>query len=553
VWRRPVVAGVLLLAVYVGLSFLNSPRGFLGTDTGGKVATLEVMTAGPGMTLDPDLGYWAEEWDPDGSVHPIYYNARYGERWVNVTTLPMLYAALPLYELGGYRAALLLPMFGSVAAAFAARSLSRRLGGDDDTAWLTYWVVGLASPMAVYALDFWEHSWGVALMTWAVVLLWDVVASLAGRWRLALVAGALFGLSFTMRTETLVYFGITGLAVTTVLIRRRASAMRLVSSGAAALLGFAVVAVAIEAVERAVLDRGIRSARASGIASLAGDAPDDRLTEAAYTLVGAAGSGRGVVIGAAAVALFAYGIVRSAGDRGDVRFAQVVLAGAAVVFALRYADGSLGFVPGLFVAWPLAGAAVVLGALRRSWPAVVGAGALPVVLATQFRGGAAPQWAGRYVLVSGLLLTIAGAVLVARPSASVPVAVRRAAVGACAVVTALGLAWLSVRSHDVDRTIAAINARPEPVVVSAIAHLAREGGATYGDMRWLTAVDVDLRQEAADVVRATGLDRFVLVELAASPSTDGPEGWRRTGSDDTIELFDDVDLRLTSWVRTGSR
>ena len=43
--KRAALAGLVVLGVYVGLAFLNSPRGFLGTDTGGKVATFEVMTA----------------------------------------------------------------------------------------------------------------------------------------------------------------------------------------------------------------------------------------------------------------------------------------------------------------------------------------------------------------------------------------------------------------------------------------------------------------------------------------------------------------------------
>ena len=41
--RLPLVAGLLLLAVYVALSFTLDSAGFLGTDTGGKVATLRVM------------------------------------------------------------------------------------------------------------------------------------------------------------------------------------------------------------------------------------------------------------------------------------------------------------------------------------------------------------------------------------------------------------------------------------------------------------------------------------------------------------------------------
>ena len=84
-WRRSAVAGLLLLAVYVGLSFLNSPRGFLGTDTGGKVATLKVMSESG--RFDPDLGYWAEEWDPAGGLYPIGFTAHTTSgRWVNVTT-----------------------------------------------------------------------------------------------------------------------------------------------------------------------------------------------------------------------------------------------------------------------------------------------------------------------------------------------------------------------------------------------------------------------------------------------------------------------------------
>src|SRR5438132_11672 len=197
--RRTLVGCVLLLAVYVGLSFANDPHGYLGTDTGGKVATLRTMQQHGG--LNPDVGYWAARWDPKGGLHPLFYTAHIGGKWVNVTTLPMLYPAEPLYRLGGYRLILLLPMLGSVLAALAARVLARRLGGGG---WVAFWVVGLASPLAIYALDFWEHSLGVALMAWAVVLLVDVVEGRAG-WRAVLGAGLLFGSAATMRTEALVY------------------------------------------------------------------------------------------------------------------------------------------------------------------------------------------------------------------------------------------------------------------------------------------------------------------------------------------------------------
>ena len=77
-----------------------SPHGYLGTDTGGKVATLETM-AHHGGGLTPAVGYWAAKWDPSGSTcTALYYTYQVGDRYLNVTTLPMIYAALPLYAAG---------------------------------------------------------------------------------------------------------------------------------------------------------------------------------------------------------------------------------------------------------------------------------------------------------------------------------------------------------------------------------------------------------------------------------------------------------------------
>src|SRR5262249_49360684 len=93
--RPAVVLGalVLLLAVYGLLSLANDPRGTLGTDTGGKLATLATMQHK--HSLDPDIGYWAEDLDPQGRLHPLWYTDHVGGDWVNVTTLPMLVAASP--------------------------------------------------------------------------------------------------------------------------------------------------------------------------------------------------------------------------------------------------------------------------------------------------------------------------------------------------------------------------------------------------------------------------------------------------------------------------
>ena len=263
-WRWPAVACVALLTIYVALSFLNDPGGYLGSDTGGKVATLRSMEAHQG--LDPDVGYWAEEWDPDGRLHPLVYTTHLAGKWVNVTTLPVLTAAYPLYRLGGYRLALVLPMLGSVLAALAARALARRLGGPGHSGNLAFWAVGLLSPLAIYALDFWEHSLGVALGLWAVVLLVDVAEGRAG-WKAGLVAGVLIGAAATMRTEALVYGAVTaavaGLALVIPKGRRIVPA---IGVGLAVVAGVVMPLVANTAIERATVGTTVRSERVADTA-----------------------------------------------------------------------------------------------------------------------------------------------------------------------------------------------------------------------------------------------------------------------------------------------
>ena len=565
-WRRYVAAGVVVLGVYVGLAFLNSPRGFLGTDTGGKVATLEVMSASG--RFDPDLGYWAERWDRDGRLHPIGFTSHTSSgKWVNVTTLPALWVGWQLYEVGGYRAALLVPMAGSLGAAFAGLALLRRLGVRSEAwAWTGFFVLALASPLTIYALDFWEHSLGVALMAWAVVLLVDVVAR-GGAGVRTLGAGALFGVSATMRTESLVYFGVAGIVVV-VLVARYGPGSASTRGGAALvagslmLAGAAVPVVVNEVLEQRVVGDSVRSTRIAGTAQGIGDVPAHRVEEAVTTLVGLEGSAQGIALGAGFVAALGFAVVRR-----DATAAVVAVAGAGGIGVVRAVSSRFGFVPGVLPAWgapAVAGVASTLPGVRfegADGAAGAGAppgpstvvlaitlGAVPLVLATQFRGGAGPQWAGRYLLLSGFLLAVAGlAALAARP------AVLRAAVVALAVaVTAFGAAWLRIRSHDVARNIAALEARPEEVLVSDLYHLAREGGATYGDKRWLTLTD--RRRDvplAATVLERAGVDTFAAIEQSTAPrdALDFPgfEPTERT----TLRLFDGVDLRITRWEATS--
>ncbi|MFP5377832.1 MAG: hypothetical protein ACLGIO_13775 [Acidimicrobiia bacterium] len=541
--RRPLVACAVLLAAYLALSLLNDPRGYLGTDTGGKVATLRAMEER--CALDPDIGYWAEEWDPDGRVHPLYYTAKVGDRWVNVTTLPMLYAGYPLYRLGGYRLALVLPMLGSVLAALAARALARRLSGGDG--WAAFWIVGLASPLTIYALDFWEHSLGVAAMAWAVVVLVDLVEGRrpAG-W--ALGAGGLFGAAATLRTEALAY-GFVAVAVACLVLwlgRRRLAAA--VATGALAAAGLAGPLAANAALESATMGSAIRGERAAGRASSAVDATGDvagkRVEEA--MLNAAALTPRHdaavYVVGTALVALLVF-VAARAGRPGDAGPAVLAAAGAGALYLLRF-GAAPGFVPGLVAATPLACVGLVRGWGTAAGRYVLGValGALPLVWATQFQGGAAPQWAGRYLLVSGLLLGVAGVAALPRlrPWAG------RAFLALAAAVTAYGLVWTSIRTHDVAAAVGALSRRPEPVLVSTVGHLAREGGAFYGDRRWLTAPTEAEQAFAVEVLERAGVTRFAFVGLEGSGEREAPPGWRAAGSE-VVPFIGRLDLVVTAY------
>ena len=543
--RNPVVACLALLVIYFGVSFaFNDPRGTLGTDTGGKLATLHMMERNGG--LDPDLGYWAAARDPQGVLQPLHYTYRMGDKWVNVTTLPMLYAAYPLYLAGGDRAVLLLPMLGAVMCALAAAALARRVGGGDGRA--AFWIVGLATPVAIYALDFWEHTVGLALMLWAAILVLDVMERRAG-WRGAIGAGVLFGLAATMRTEALVYLVVSvGLACLVMLVRDR-SLVRPFVVGPCALLGAGVVLVANRMLEQATLGTDLRTSRVAGTATGSGNALATRVHEAFTTTVGLGLSGlrpsTSWIIGGAVALMIATGAwLLTSNDRRRVVAGTVFVVVAAVVYVERFSQG-LGFVPGLLSASPLAAVGIVLAwrAPRLRFPAAVAVAALPVAWMSQYSGGADPQWGARYLLMSGTLLAVAGYVVLR--------AHRRALVSVLVVaglVTAGGVAWLSVRSQTVAQGMETILARHDQMLISRQTHMLREVGAFYDvDRKWLTATtDPDLRR-AVRIAHETGVTEFALIGGGDQPAPATLDGYRRGGRQLVAFLRPDVKLGVVTY------
>lgn len=521
-------AFALLSLIYLALSLVNDPGGYLGADTGAKVYTLEIMEQND--TWKPDIGYWAEDLDPDGSVHPIHHTRRRSDgSWVAVTTLPMLEAAVPLYRWGGYRATLILPMLAGVATAFAARAVSRRIDGSDG--WAAFWLVGLASPVVVYSLDFWEHTAGVACMVAAMAVL---LAVLDGRppWY-GVFAGVLLGIGSTMRNETLIYAAvIVGVTCVVLLVRhRRLSA---VGVGVATVVGFAGPWIANTALERAV-DGQSRASRATDTASdVTGGSRalhlGQRIEEGLQTFVGLVSGEPGLSILLGSGVVLAVVVAVRAERRSDRTFAIVALGAAAAVYAAD-AIGGLGFIPGALVAFPIAIAGLYLGSLSTNGRIVVGMAllALPLAYLFMFLGASGPQWGGRYTLTSAILLGLAGLGGLVR---RLPV-VGRGLLVLTVAVTILGVAWVGVRSNRVDQFFEDVQATSESVVIARQAFLLREGGVAVVDQQWLSAENEEEFLEGVSIARQLGEERFTVLEWdgEAPPAAALPDDVREVSRD----------------------
>lgn len=532
---RVVLALVALLAIYGALSLLNDPHGYLGTDTGGKVLTLQAMQD-RGSATDLDVGYWAERFDPDGELHPYFGTGRVGDRWIQVTTAPMILVTSPLYDVGGYRLALLAPMLGGVAVAAAARALAARFGADRRQAWAAYWLVGLAGPVLIYSLDLWEHTLGLAAMAWAVVALADVrtTTSLRRVGLLGLGAGLLWGTGFSMRTESLLYAATATAAVGLALLLADRRLARPAVLGVSSAVGLAVAVAANRVIEGIAIGGSFRTGRASGTASAAGAQLGTRFEEGLVTTVGLTpGSApQNLFLGAVAVGLLALVVVGARRPEGSaLRERLPMLAIVAVLPFLLVVRGGLGFVPGLLIASPLAVVGLVAGRTARTapfwWAAL---GSLPLVWLFQYLGGAGPQWGARYALLSGFVLAVAG--IVALPALG-PV-VQRTAVGLAIGVTMVGLGWMVVRTHGAADTGRALGARPEPVLVAArpAGFLPREFVADASTKRWLTVQDDDELARATEIVVEAGFDEFGYLLIGDQEAPERLGDFALVGADD---------------------
>ncbi len=507
--------GAVLVVLVIGLLTIN-PQAHLLTDVGGKTASMAAMDAGGGW--DPDIGYWFEAQDPEGRFHPIAKSRQTTNgTWINTTSLTMLYAARPLWAIGGVRAAILLPLIGTLLAALAAAALHRRIAGPD-RAHEVILLVGVGSPLLLYGLDFWEHSIAAAAMTAGAVLTLDSTK----RWRLRepLLAGLCFGLAATMRQEALISGFVAGCALAVVGWRGRQTLGALVPSGVAMIVGALAPIGAHTILEQHVLGELGRTARSTATLETAGSGASERLVAAFTQLASAFGSLHPIAVVSSGAIVLAFGAAalwaRRSPDRGDETI-RPILIGLAASWALWWLLSlQLGFtfVPGLFVAMPFALFGIVGGLDQRRWLVLaLGLAPIPLVLATAFTDGLLVQWGGRYLLTPGIILTVLGHAWLRARSPQLFRAVAAIAV----MVTLVGAVFVVDRSRSAGAELDAfLEASNDSVVVWRNPHFSREFGERSLDQRWLSAGTDEDRRVLGDLLRAEGVDEFFLVTNQSS-------------------------------------
>ena len=520
--RRVAILSLILFVYAVGAALLD-PLGHLSNDVGGKTASVAAMAdAG---NLNPDLGYWFEDADPDGAFFPLRNSRQTATGvWINSTSITTLVPAVPLWSAFGPRGILLIPILGALATVAVAGALARRINPSSDGT-LAMLVVGLASPAAIYALDFWEHTWGMALMGAGIVLLYDSLKK--ERLPPAVLAGALFGIAATMRQEALVYAFGAGVTLGAMLLYRR-QIIDMLKRGVGFTIGFAIPFLGYGLVEQALIGgAGARSDRGFETLERTGSLLTERITSSATWLFAPIGSteplaiamGAILVASAAAFARWLFFTDQSV-DPGLARKAMIA---TWAVWLIGIPLLKPGWIPGMLIAAPAAIFGMAAGIADRRWTLLaLSVGPVPIVFATAFVDGSAVQWGSRYLLPTALVLTVLGIEGLRRVSKPTLTMV----VVASLLVTLSGSVWTVRRSHWIaDDGQQVVELAGDDVVVWASGYTAREMSDFSQDQRWLTVEDPRMQPVLAQLLSEQAVDSFVWIadRRMPAPTFDGYE------------------------------
>ena len=522
-----------LPAVLLCLMTMIRTSSSFSADEGAAVVQATSLSEGRGWIVP----HPAPEVDPGGVNYPLELSERGAAGWAPYAKHP-LYALLlaGAHRVGGGTAMVLLSLAGTLAAAGLAGALARRL--DRVLVRPAIWVVGLASPLLFDGYLLMAHTLGAALAGAGML------AALAAMERrsplLALAVVPAVAACVLLRNEGV--FVASGLAVVAAVVALRRGDVR-----------FAAAAVAVASLVAGgaahVLDGlwtgqivgsggGGTAARAAPVAGdssalVAGRVQGFLVTWLTPAYGGRAVTGLALLTMLAAIAVGAVSVRRHPGNDRRI-LGCVVVAALAAVTALVAGPGTV--VPGLLLAFPLAGAGLLLVGRRtlQSTPTRMMSGVCGLfvlaVLATQYAKGGGGEWGGRYfALAVPIAVPVLLLALWEQRTRLAPGLARRAAAGlaVCSLaLTTMGVSalWSSHRANS--RLVAAVDRagrtvdRQEPVMVTTEGAMPRFAWSTFERQRWLLTAPDDLddllgRLQAAGVARVGFVTRDAARDQAA--------------------------------------
>lgn len=199
--RRLLLLSVVAIVVIQTVLFIQSAsiRGFATGDGGVKLWQVQaILRSG---NLDAPLTYPGAVYDPAHLYSPFVSPWAFWQNDQAFTeyTSPFIWISVPLFAWFGQAGLLLLPWLCSALIVIVSAWLAWRVRPDRSAAMVPI-IVGLASPISIYGMEFWEHTPGTLLAVFAIAAIVKSIDS--GRRSIWLIlAGASIGLGLTMRAE----------------------------------------------------------------------------------------------------------------------------------------------------------------------------------------------------------------------------------------------------------------------------------------------------------------------------------------------------------------
>ena len=230
---RPPALIVLLGLAYLLALVVMPPEALTHHDTGAKYLQVRNLRLTPGG-LDYSINYPARPLDPGLDFVP------FRERYYYVDGQDRIYLQWPIFlalltrvpwKLMGFWGLYVVPFLAGLGACWAAFMLARSIGVPRRVAWLAIPLLGLATPLAIYALLFFEHTLSAMLVALSLVFaaravtalpIERIVAARSGGWRRRLRAwlgtpvggmaasGALLSLAVYFRSDLYIMAVVAG-------------------------------------------------------------------------------------------------------------------------------------------------------------------------------------------------------------------------------------------------------------------------------------------------------------------------------------------------------